>query len=92
MHIMIVAPSSLDSELVGRMISISFKLDYTVIYTRKDFPRNFNLFDDGKIVSVEPGIPNKSATTEVDYGENDGKCKVELCINDYVKNKVKVSN
>ncbi len=57
-----VAPSSLDSELVGRMISISFKHNYTVIFTRKDFPRGFNLFNVGKIVSVEPGISYKSAT------------------------------
>ncbi len=41
---------------------------------------------------MEPGISNKSATIEVDYIENDGKCKVELCINDYVMDKVKVSN
>jgi hypothetical protein len=86
-----VTPSSLDSELVGRMISISFKRNYTVIFTRKDFPRGFNLFDVGKIVFVEPGI-SKSATIEVDYGENDGKCRVELCLNDYVTDKVKVSN
>ena len=92
LRMMNVAPSSLDSELVGRMISISFKRNYTVIFTRKDFPRDFNLFDVGKIVSVEPGISNKSATIEVDYGENDGKCKVELCLNGYVKDKVKVSN
>jgi hypothetical protein len=51
-----------------------------------------NLFDVGKIVSVEPGISNKSATIEEDYGENDGKCKVESCLNDYVTDKVKVSN
>ncbi len=86
-----VTPSSLDSKLVGRMISISFKHDYTVIITRKDFPRGFNLFNVGAIVSVEPGISNKSATIEVDYGENDGKCKVELCLNDYLMDKVKVS-
>ncbi len=91
--IMNVAPSSLDSELVERMISISFfKRDYTVIFTRKDFPRGSNLFDVGNIVSMEPGISNKSATIEVDYSENDGKCKVELCLNDNVTDKVKVSN
>ncbi len=66
-----VAPSSLDSELVGRMISISFKHDYTVSFTRKDFPSGFNLFDVGKIFSVEPGISNKSATIEKYYSEND---------------------
>ncbi len=87
-----MAPSSLDSELVGRMMSISFKHNYTVILTRKDFPRVFILFDVGKIVSVEPGISNKSATIELDYGANDGKCKVESCLNDYVMDKVKVSN
>jgi hypothetical protein len=46
----------------------------------------------GKIVSVEPGISNISATIEVDYGKNDRKCKVELCLNDYATDKVKVSN
>jgi hypothetical protein len=76
-----VTPSSLDSEWVGRMISISFKCNCTVIFTRRDFPRGFNLFDVGKIVSVDPGISNKSATIEVDYSEIDGKCKVELCLN-----------
>jgi hypothetical protein len=60
LRVMNVAPSSLDYELVGRMISISFKCDYTVIFTREDFPRGFNLFDVGEIVSVEPGISNKS--------------------------------
>jgi hypothetical protein len=44
--------SSLDFELVGKMISISIKHDYTVIFTRNDFPRGFNLFDVGKIVSM----------------------------------------
>jgi hypothetical protein len=78
--------------LVGRIINISFRHYYTVIFTRKDVPRGFNLFDVGQIVSMEPGISNKSATIEVDYGENDRKCKVELCINDYIMDKVKVSN
>ncbi len=50
------------------------------------------MFDVGKIVSMEPGISNKSATIEVDFGENDRKCKVKLCLNDYVMDKVKVSN
>ncbi len=66
MCIMNVAPSFLDSELVGRMISISFKCGYTVIFTRKDFTRGFNLFNVGKIVSMEPGISSKSASIEVD--------------------------
>jgi hypothetical protein len=83
------APPFFDSELVGRMISIFFKRNYTLIFTRKDFPRGFNLFNVGKIVSGEPGISNKSATIKVDYGENDGKCKVELCLNGYVADKVK---
>ncbi len=91
MRIMNVAPSSLDSDkLVGRMIRISFKRNYTVIFTRKDFPIGFYLFNVGKIVSVEPGISNKSAIIEVDYGENDGICKVDLCLNDYVTDKVKI--
>jgi hypothetical protein len=84
LHKMNVAPSYLDSELVGRKIGISFQHDYTVIFTRKDFPRGFNLCDVGKIVSVEPGISNKSATIEVDYSENNEKCKVKLCLDDYV--------
>ncbi len=35
MRIMNAAPSSLDSQLVGRMISISFWRDYTVVFTKK---------------------------------------------------------
>jgi hypothetical protein len=46
----------------------------------------------GKIVSVEPGISEKNAKIEVEYGENDGKCKGKLCLNDYVIDKEKVSN
>ncbi len=83
-----VSPTSLDSELVGSMISISFKRNYTDIFTRKDFPRGLNLFDVWKIVSMEASISNKSATIEVDCGEKDRKCKVELCLNDYVTDKV----
>jgi hypothetical protein len=87
-----LAPFSLDSELIGRMISISLKHDYTVIFTRKDFPRGFNLFNVGKIVFMWSGISNKSATIEVEYSENDGNCKVKLCLNDYIMDKVKGSN
>ncbi len=40
MYIMNAAPSSLDSQLVGMMISISFQHDYTVIFTKKN-PKRF---------------------------------------------------
>jgi hypothetical protein len=40
-RIMNTAPSSLDSQLVGRMISISFQHDYSVIFTKKGFPKGF---------------------------------------------------
>ncbi len=55
MRIMNAAPSSLDSQLVGRMISISFQRNYIVIFTKKRFPEGF-LFNVGKIISVESGI------------------------------------
>jgi hypothetical protein len=38
LHIINLAPSSLDSKLVGRMISISFKHNYTVILPEKTSP------------------------------------------------------
>jgi hypothetical protein len=41
---------------------------------------------------VESGISNKCATIEVDYDENGGICKVDICLNDYVSDKVKISN
>jgi hypothetical protein len=41
---------------------------------------------------VEPGISNKSATIEVEYNENYGKCKGKLYLNDYVMDIEKVSN
>ncbi len=91
LHIMNAAPSSLDSQLVGRMISISFQHDYTVIFTKKGFPKDFFLFNIGKIISVESGISNKCATIDVDYNENGGICKVDICLNDYVSDKVKIS-
>jgi hypothetical protein len=92
LRIMNVAPSSLDSQLVGRMISISFQRDYTVIFTKKGFPKGFFLFNVGKIISVDSGISNKCATIDVDYDENSGICKVNICLNDYVSDKVKISN
>jgi hypothetical protein len=36
MYKMNAAPSSLDSQLVGRMISISFQCNYTVVFTKND--------------------------------------------------------
>ncbi len=84
MHIMNAAPSSLDSQLVGRMISISFWYNYTVVFTNKRFPKGFFLFDVGKIISVESGVSNNHATIEVDYNEKDGIRKVNICLNDYV--------
>jgi hypothetical protein len=53
MHIMNAAPSSLDSQLAGKMISISFWRDYTVVFTKKNFPKSFFMFNVGKIISVE---------------------------------------
>jgi hypothetical protein len=91
MRIMNTAPSSLDSQLVGRMISISFQRNETVIFTKKNDSLMFFLFDVRKIISVESGISNKCATIEVDYGENGGICKVDICLNDYVSDKVKIS-
>ncbi len=75
-RIMNAAPSSLDSQLVGRMISISFWRDYTAVFTKKKFPKGFFPFDIEKIISVESGISNKCATIEVDYDENGGICKL----------------
>jgi hypothetical protein len=65
MHIMNAVPSSLDSQLVGGMISISFQHDYTVVFTKKRFPKGF-FFNVRKIISVESSISNKCATIEVD--------------------------
>jgi hypothetical protein len=62
MHIMNAAPSSVDSQLVGRIINISIQRNYTVVFTKKIFPKGFFLFDAGKIVFVESGISNKCAT------------------------------
>jgi hypothetical protein len=88
-RIMNVAPASLDSQLVGRMKSISFWCNYTAVVTKKN-PKRFFLFDVGKIISVESGISNKCATIKVDYNENDRIFKVYICLNSYVSNKVKI--
>jgi hypothetical protein len=53
-------------------------------------PKGFFLFDAGKIISVESGISNKCATIEVDYNENGGICKVDIHLNDYASDKVKI--
>jgi hypothetical protein len=43
MRIMNTAPSSLDSQLVGRMISISFWRDYTIVFTKKKSQKVFSV-------------------------------------------------
>ncbi len=58
----------------------------------KRIPKRFFLFDVRKIISVESGTSNKCATIKVDYDENGGICKVDICLNDYVSDKVKISN
>jgi hypothetical protein len=43
MHIMNAAPSFLDYQLVGRMISISFWRNYTVVFTKKKYQNVFSV-------------------------------------------------
>ncbi len=83
------APSSFDNDLIGMMLSISFKQNNNAIFTKKEFPGGFFLFDIGRITSVQSGS-NDSATIKVDYGENFGICKVKLFMNDYVPAHVKI--
>jgi hypothetical protein len=90
MHIMNTALSSLDSQLVRRMISISFWRNYTAVIPKINPKRFVFLFDIGKIISVESGISNKCAKIEVDYDENGGICNVYVCLNDYVLDEVKI--
>ncbi len=83
------APSSFDDVLVGMMISISFKQDYNAIFTKKEFPGGFFLFDIGQITSVQSDS-NNGATIKVHYGENFGIYEVKLYMNDYVPAHVKI--
>ncbi len=57
---------------------------------QKKIPKGFFLFNAVKIISVESGISNKCATIEVDYNENSGICKVDVRLNDYVLDEVKI--
>ncbi len=79
------APSSFDDDLIGMMISISFKRNNT----KKEFPGGFFLFDIGRITSIQSDS-NNSATIKVDYGENFGICEVKIFMNDYVPAHVKI--
>jgi hypothetical protein len=65
------APSSFDDDLIGMMFSISFKWVNNAIFTRKEFPGGFFLFDIGRTTSVQSDS-NNGATIKVDYGENFG--------------------
>ncbi len=58
---------------------------------QKRFPEDF-LFNVGKIISVESGILNKCATIKADYDENGGICKFNIYLNEYVLDKVEISN
>ncbi len=83
------AHSSFDDDFIGMMISISFKRDNNAIFTKKEFPGGFFLFDIDRITSVQSDF-NKGATIKVDYGENFQICVVKLFINDYVPAHVKI--
>ncbi len=83
------APSSFDNDLIGMMISISFKRNNNAIFTKREFPGGFFLFDIGWITSVQSDS-NDGATIKVDYSENFGICKVKLFMNDYVPAHVKI--
>jgi hypothetical protein len=83
------APSSFDDEFIGMMISISFKRNNNAIFTKKEFPGGFLLFDIGRITSVQSDS-NDGATIKVDYGENFGICEVNFFMNDYVPAHVKI--
>jgi hypothetical protein len=83
------APSSFDDDLIGMMISISFKQNNNAIFTKKEFPGGFFLFDIGRITSVQSDS-NDGATIKVDYGEKFGICEVKLFMNDYVPAHVKI--
>ena len=83
------APSSFDDDLIGMMISISFKQNNNAIFTKKEFPGGFFLFDIGRITSVQSDS-NDGATIKVHYGEKFGICKVKLFMNDYVPAHIKI--
>ncbi len=83
------APSSFDNDLIGVMISISFKQNYNAIFTKKEFPGGIFLFDIGRTTSVESDS-NNGATIKVDYSEKFGICKVKLFKNNNVPAHVKI--
>ncbi len=82
------APSSFDDDLIGMMISISFKQNNNAIFTKKEFPGRFfclilaGLHPFNQILT--------SATIKVHYGENFGICEVKLFMNDYVPAHVEI--
>ncbi len=83
------APSSFDDDLIGMIISISFERNNNTIFTKKEFPGGFFLFDIGRITSIQSDS-NDGATIKVDYGENFGICEVKLFMNDCVPAHVKI--
>ncbi len=82
-------PSSFDDNLIGMMISISFKQNNNAIFTKKEFPGGFFLFDIGWMTSVQSDS-NDGATIKVHYGEKFGICEVKLFMNDYVPAHVEI--
>ncbi len=83
------APSSFDNDLIGMIFSISFKRNNNAIFTKKEFPGGFFLFDISRITSVQSDSKD-GATIKVDYSEKIGICKVKLFMNDYVPAHVKI--
>ncbi len=83
------APSSFNDDLIGMMISISFKQNNNANVTKKEFPGGFFLFDVGRITSVQSDS-NDDAAIKVHYNEKFGICKVKLFMNDYVPAHVKI--
>jgi len=85
-------PASIDKQLCGKMISISFCRDYNKTFTKKQFPGGVYMFDIGKIISVLPSGSKHNddgdGMLKVKYVEDNSTLTVSLHLSNYASESI----
>ena len=84
------SPSTIDNQLCGKMISISFPCDYNKTFTKKMFPGGVYMFDIGKIQYVVPGSKHNDGLRELIVLYESGPFSVKIDLGYYASDSVTI--
>ena len=85
------SPATIDNQIFGKMIRISFHCDYDKTFTKKKNPFGVLMFDIGKIQYVMPGSKHNDGCKGilmVKYVDDNSTLTVSLHINNYASDSV----